>query len=233
VQPISESSFDAWIKLYRRDANSNNSQISYYLKGELVSFLLDLLIRSRHGNQRSLDDVMRLMWEQFGKDEVGFTPEQLREVIESVADVDLGNFFTRYVDGTDELPFDEYLEPFGLRLIGVEDEEPVPHLGVMVKSEHSQELIKFVEADSPAAVAGVDAGDQLLAIDGFRVTADQLSDRLKDYHTGDTIQVSVFHEDQLCTLPVTLGAPRPSRYQIVSVENPSKAQKQNFTGWLQ
>ena len=233
VQPISESSFDAWIKLYRRDANSNNSQISYYLKGELVSFLLDLLIRSRHGNQRSLDDVMRLMWEQFGKDEVGFTPEQLREVIESVADVDLGNFFTRYVDGTDELPFDEYLEPFGLRLIGVEDEEPVPHLGVIVKSEHSQELIKFVEADSPAAVAGVDAGDQLLAIDGFRVTADQLSDRLKDYHTGDTIQVSVFHEDQLCTLPVTLGAPRPSRYQIVSVENPSKAQKQNFTGWLQ
>lgn len=233
VQPISESSFDAWIKLYRRDANSNNSQISYYLKGELVSFLLDLLIRSRHGNQRSLDDVMRRMWEQFGKDEVGFTPEQLRDVIESVADVDLGNFFTRYVDGTDELPFDEYLEPFGLRLIGIEDEEPVPHLGVMVKSEHSQELIKFVEADSPAAVAGVDAGDELLAIDGFRVTADQLSDRLKDYHTGDTIQVSVFHEDQLCTLPVTLGTPRPSRYQIVSVENPSKAQKQNFTGWLQ
>lgn len=67
VQPLGESSYDAWIKLYRRDANSDNSQISYYLKGEMVSLLLDLLIRAKHRNQRSLDDVMRLMWERFGK----------------------------------------------------------------------------------------------------------------------------------------------------------------------
>jgi predicted metalloprotease with PDZ domain len=233
VQPVSESSFDAWIKLYRRDANSNNSQISYYLKGELISFLLDLLIRARHRNTRSLDDVMRQMWQQFGKDEIGFTPEQLREVLESVADVDLGDFFNRYVDGTDELPFNEYLEPFGLQLSGIQDEEAVPYLGVSVKAERSQELVKFVEVDSPAAVAGVDAGDELLAINGWRVTADQLSDRLKDYKPGDTIQLSIFHQDELSTLSVMLEAPPPSRYQIVPVENPSKAQKQNYTGWLE
>lgn len=232
VQPVSESSFDAWIKLYRRDANSNNSQISYYLKGELVSFLLDLLIRSRHGNKRSLDDVMAVMWERFGKEEIGFTPQQLKGVIESVAETDLSDFFERYIDGTDELPFDECLEPFGLRLYGVEAEEPVPHLGVNVKAEHGKEVIQFVEANSPAGIAGVDAGDELLAIDGLRVTADQLSDRLKDYNVGDTVKLSVFHQDELRTLPVTLGTPRPSRYQIVPVENPTEAQKQNFAGWL-
>lgn len=233
VQPISESSFDAWIKLYRRDANSNNAQISYYLKGELVSFLLDLLIRARHGNRRSLDDVMRQMWQQFGKAEIGFTPEQLRQVIESVAGMDLGDFFRRYIDGTDELPFNEYLEPFGLQLIGIEDEDAVPHLGMIVKSENAQEVIKFVEVDSPAAVAGVDAGDELLALDGLRVTADNLSDRLKDYNPGDTIQLSVFHQDELCTLSVILEAPQLSRFQIVPVDNPSKSQKQNYTGWLE
>jgi len=232
VQPVSESSFDAWIKLYRRDANSNNSQISYYLKGELVSFLLDLLIRSRHGNKRSLDDVMRQMWQRFGKKEIGFTPQQLKDVIESVAQTDLSDFFERYIDGTDELPFDEYLQPFGLRLYSVEAEEPVPHLGVNVKAEHGKEVIQFVEANSPAGIAGVDAGDELLAIDGLRVTADQLSDRLKDYNVGDTVKLSVFHQDELRTLPVTLGTPRPSRYQIVPVENPTQAQKQNFAGWL-
>lgn len=232
VQPLSESSFDAWIKLYRRDANSNNSQISYYLKGELVSLLLDLLIRSRHGNQRSLDQVMRQMWQQFGKDEIGYTPEQLQEVIELVADTDLGDFFDRYINGLDELPFNEYLEPFGLRLNGVEEGESFPHLGAMVKTENGHESIKFVEVGSPAAGAGVDAGDELLAIDGLRVTADQLSDRLKDYKPGDIIQLTVFHQDELRTLPVTLGTPRPNRYQIVPVENASNLQQQNFAGWL-
>jgi len=81
-------------------------------------------------------------------------------------------------------------------------------------------------------LAGIDSGDELLAIEGWRVTADQLSDRLKDYKPGDTIKVAVFHQDELRTLPVTLATPRPSRYQIVSVETPSDAQKQNFLGWL-
>jgi predicted metalloprotease with PDZ domain len=232
VQPVGESSFDAWIKLYRRDANSNNSQISYYLKGELVSFLLDLLIRSRHGNQRSFDDVMAIMWKRFGKEEIGFTPQQLREVIESVAETDLGNFFDHYIDGTDELDFDQYLEPFGLRLHSFGEEEIVPHLGMMVRTENAHELIKFVEVGSPAALAGVDAGDELLAIDGLRVTADQLSDRLKDYQVGDTIELSIFHQDELRTLSIQLVAPQPSRYQIVRVENPTADQQQNFAGWL-
>lgn len=232
VQPLSESSFDAWIKLYRRDANSNNCQISYYLKGEIVSFLLDLLIRARQGNQRSLDDVMRQMWQRFGMEEVGFTPEQLKDVIESVAQTDLSEFFNRYIDGTDELPFDEYLEPFGLRLSAIGSEEAVPHLGANVNADNGKTMIQFVEAASPAAMAGINAGDELLAINGWRVTAEQLSDRLKDYHVGDTVELSVFHQDELLTLPVTLGEPRPSRYQIVPVEKPSDSQKQNLIGWL-
>ncbi|HEY9605772.1 MAG TPA: M61 family metallopeptidase [Allocoleopsis sp.] len=233
VQPVSESSFDAWIKLYRRDANSDNSQISYYLKGEIVSFLLDLLIRSRHGNQRSLDDVMRRMWQQFGQEEIGFTPSELQATIESVADVDLSDFFNRYVDGTEELPFNEYLEPFGLQLKAIQDEEPVPYLGMTVKGENSKELVKFVETGSPAWVAGVDTDDELLAINGMRVTAEQLSDRLKDFQAGDTIELSVFHQDELCTLSVRLGTAQPSRYQIVPIENPTQVQQQNLAGWLE
>ena len=114
VQPLAESSFDAWIKLYRRDTNSDNSQMSYYLKGELVSLLLDLLIRDRTQNQRSLNDVMRQMWEKFGKNEIGFTENQLKEVMESVAETDLTDFFKDYLHTTKELPFNDYLEPFGL-----------------------------------------------------------------------------------------------------------------------
>ncbi|PSP31899.1 MAG: peptidase M61 [Cyanobacteria bacterium QS_8_48_54] len=232
VQPLSESSFDAWIKLYRRDANSDNNQISYYLKGAMVSLLLDLLIRARHENSLSLDDVMRQMWESFGKEEVGFTSQQLREVLESVAQIDLGEFLQRYVDGTDELPFNEYFQPFGLQVLGVEDEEPTPRLGVKVATENGKETIKFVEADSPAGRAGIDAGDELLAVDGMRVTAEQLSDRLKDYQADDTISVTVFHQDELQTHSVKLAQPQPSSYQIVPVDSPSDEQKKRFTDWL-
>ena len=230
VQSLSESSFDAWIKLYRPDANSNNSQISYYLKGEMVSLLLDLLIRARHGNQRSLDDVMRQMWQQFGQAEIGYASKQLQEVIESVADVNLADFFKRYIDGTEELPFDQYLEPFGLQVVSEREEEP--YLGMKVNTENGREIIKFVEADSPAQLAGIDAGDELLAIDDIKVTAHHLSDRLKDYQENDTIKVTVFHQDELRTRCVTLAAPRHTKYQVIPLQNPDSKQKENFAGWL-
>ena len=232
IQPLGESSFDAWIKLYRRDAHSDNNQISYYLKGELVSLLLDLLIRAKHNSQRSLDDVMRRMWSDFGQNEIGFAPEQLQAVIESVAAEDLSEFFHKYIYTTAELPFDEYLEPFGLKLKAIADDKPTPHLGIKVQSENNQEVVKFVEANSPSAIAGIDPGDKLLAIDGFRVTSESLSDRLKDYQVGDTIQVTIFHQDELKTLPVQLAQPQPSRYEIVRIENASSVQQQNLSAWL-
>lgn len=264
VQPASESSWDAWIKLYRRDANSDNSQISYYLKGELVSFLLDLLIRAKHGNARSLDDVMRLMWEQFGgysaenddfelksgteakavhltyngqlnahslPAEIGFTPEQLQSAIESVAGIDLSDFFARYVDGTEELPYHKYLEPFGLQIL-VDQTDQTPRIGWTLGTENGRQMVKFVEAGDPAQLAGIDAGDELLAIAGFRVNAEQAGERLKDYQPGDTLEVTVFHQDELRTCLVTLATPRPGRYSIVPVDRPSPIQKQNFMGWL-
>jgi predicted metalloprotease with PDZ domain len=232
IQPLSESSFDAWIKLYRRDNNSDNSQISYYLKGELVSLLLDLRIRLQTDNRRSLDDVLRLMWQHFGKDEIGYTEEALKTVIESVAGTDLSDFYARYIDGLEELPFNDYLEPFGLYLRGVTEEEDVPYLGMRVQSERGKEMIQFVEMGSPSQIAGIWADDELLAIDGLRVTGEQLTARLKDYRSSDIIQVTVFHLDELRTVSVTLAAPQPARHEVIWVENPSNRQQQNFSEWV-
>lgn len=230
VQPLSESSFDAWIKLYRPDANSPNSQISYYLKGEMVTLLIDLQIRLRHRNQRSLDDVMVNMWQQFGKDEIGYTDVQLRSVIESVAGLDLSDFFELYIDGLEDLPFNKYLEPFGLQLVGETDEQL--YLGIKVSTENGKETIKFVEAGSPAQIAGIDAADELLAIDGVKVTASTLNERLKNYQPNDSIEVTLFHQDELRSHNVTLDSPRQNRYQLKPFDNISAIQKENLIGWL-
>ncbi|MCL2933405.1 MAG: M61 family metallopeptidase [Trichodesmium sp. MAG_R03] len=230
VQPVSESSWDAWIKLYRRDANSNNCQISYYLKGAMISLLLDLLIREKYQNQRSLDNVMGQMWHKFGKLEIGFTPEQLKDVIEKVAELDLCDFFRKYIDGVDELPFDQYLQPFGLQL--KREDHEWPEIGMNVIRENNKEIIKFVENQGPAQLAGLDVGDELLAIEGFRVNADKLSDRLKDYQPGDILEVTIFHQDELITHKLTLAHPSPNRYQVVPVKKPTPKQEKNFSGWL-
>ena len=232
VQPLGESSFDAWIKLYRRDGYSDNNQISYYLKGQFVSLLLDLLIREKYHNQRSLDDVMRLMWQRFGTEEIGFTPQQLQQTIEEIAEQDLSDFFYHYLETTAELPFDDYLKPFGLRVKSIQDKEPVPYLGLKVSTENGREVIKFVETNSPAAIVGIDIGDELLAIEGIKVKSGDLNERLKNYQSGDRISVTIFHQDELKTLSVTLTEPRPIRYEIVHCDNLSDLQQQNLSGWL-
>jgi len=231
VQPLSESSFDAWIKLYRRDANSDNTQISYYLKGKLVSLLLDLAIRARHENRRSLNQVLQQMWQQFGREERGFTPPDLRAVLEEVAGFDLGNFYARYIDGLDELPFDDYLTPFGLYLKAVSESDAPPHLGLRLASSDRPE-IQFVEAGSPAAQAGLEAGDELLALDGFRVATDQLGERLRDYQPGDRLEIAIFHKDELQTHAIVLGKPQPSRYRLALQASPTPSQRALLAGWL-
>ncbi|HAE05574.1 M61 family metallopeptidase [Richelia intracellularis] len=230
VQLLTESSFDAWIKLYRPHAHSHNSQISYYLKGEIVSLLLDLYIRAQHQNQRSLDDVMLQMWEKFGKQEIGYTPDQLREIIETVTGQDLNEFYQKYIEGTEELPFNQYLEPFGLQLVA--DKETTPFLGITVSHKHGKDIVTFVESGSPAEAAGINAEDELLAINGLRINDNQLSERLKEYQPHDTIQISLFHHDKLCSVHVILDEPHTRNYQIVTIENPSPIQKDNFSGWL-
>ena len=232
VQPLSESSFDAWIKLYRRHPNSDNSQISYYLKGEMVSLLVDLLIRRKFKNQRSLDNVMQILWEKFGREEIGYTPQQLEAAIEAIAEEDLSEFFHKYLHGTGKLPLNEYLLPFGLKIEGVREKNPYPYLGIKTVVEEQKTTIQFVWERSPAAKGGIDIGDELLAIDGVRVTHDNLNERLRDYQGGDTIAVTVFHQEILQTYEIVLDEPQPTRYQIAQISSPTSAQKELLEGWL-
>ena len=230
VQSLYESSFDTWIKLYRPDANTHNNQISYYLKGELVSMLLDLLIRSKTNNLRSLDRVMQIMWERFGKSETGFSEAELHEVIESVAGIDLSTFWNNYLYGTKELDYNYYLEPFGLELRTARQD--IPFIGMTLKSKNGIAEIEKVEFGSPAQKAGISAGDMLLAIAGIRVTAETFSDRLRDFAAGDAITLTIFQQDLLKTVEVILQEPITNHFEITQIANASANQELNLRMWL-
>jgi predicted metalloprotease with PDZ domain len=154
-------------------------------------------------------------------------------VIESVAETDLSDFWQRYIEGTEELPFNDYLQPFALELSAEVDPDSPPYLGLTVKSEpQGAAMIKTVDAGSPAQQAGINVGDELLAIANFRVGAEQLSNRLKDYQPGDIIPITVFHQDQLSTHPVKLTPAIPSQYQIRRCSQATPAELENLKGWL-
>jgi predicted metalloprotease with PDZ domain len=229
VQTVTESSFDAWIKLYRPDANSSNSQISYYLKGAMVTLLLDLKIRATSNSDRSFDQVFSKLWTEYGQTGKGFTDLELEAVIQAVAGEDLAAFYRDYLYSSIELPFDEYLQPLGLSLQPVVTK--TPYWGAVVKTEHGKELIKTVAANSPAALAGIDPGDELLAIDGYRVTADRLDDRLANYQVAAKIQVIYFHQDQIRTTEVQLAAAQPSKYELTLLPDLTPSQLHNLQAW--
>ncbi|OIP69532.1 MAG: peptidase M61 [Oscillatoriales cyanobacterium CG2_30_44_21] len=230
VQSLYDSSFDTWIKLYRPDANTHNSQISYYLKGEMVSMLLDLLIRHKTNNLRSLDRVMQVMWERFGKTEIGFEEAELHQVIESVAGLDLSSFWKDYLYGTRELDYNYYLEPFGLELH--HSRQDFPFIGMTLKAKSAIAEIEKVEVGSPAQKAGISAGDLLLAIDEIRVTAENFHERLRDFAAQEAITVTIFHQDLLKTVKVTLQEPINNHFELVQIANASPNQELNLQMWL-
>src|SRR5947207_204029 len=111
-----DASFNTWIKEYRPDENSVNSQISYYDKGEFLGLLLDLEIRRHSHDAKSLDDVMRYLYHEFYEKNRNYTPADFQKACELMASPSLEDFFTHYVRGRDELPYNEILTGVGLRV---------------------------------------------------------------------------------------------------------------------
>jgi len=239
VQPLGEASFDAWIKFYRRDENSNNSAVSYYTKGEVVAFLLDARIRRATGGRRSLDNALRLAFQRYSG-ERGFRAEELRRTLEEVAGTDLGDWLHRAVDTVEELDYAEALDWYGLRF--AEDEEkkeeeprelPAAWLGMDVSVQDGRLTVSAVKRGTPAYDAGVNAGDEVLAIDDYRVPPDGLEGRLKNYRPGEKVSLLVARRDRLVRLPVTFGEKPKPRWKLEPRPDATAEQKAHLAAWLE
>jgi predicted metalloprotease with PDZ domain len=233
-QSLEEASFDAWIKLYRPDENTVNSTISYYLKGGVVALLCDLEIRARTDGQRSLDDVMRLLWRRHGATGVGFPDDAVQPLFEEASGLDLGPFFDRYVRGRDEIDAAPLLRRVGLHVEVSSGDEDAPSvwLGVNTKEERGALVVSAALEGGPGAVAGLYAGDELVALDGFRLDAAGLKDRLAARAAGDVVTLTVFRRDELRTIPVTLAARPADKHEVLPVEDPTDAERAAYTAWL-
>ncbi|OAJ64944.1 M61 family metallopeptidase [Paraburkholderia ginsengiterrae] len=234
-QSVAESSFDAWVKYYRQDENAPNAIVSYYTKGSLVALAFDLTIRAQTSNRKSLDDVMRLLWQRFGRDfyrgkPAGVEEGEIEAIFAEATGVQLAELFAEAVYGTRDLPLDTLLAPFGIDLKPELEKNGKPSLGARARGGADCTLTA-VHDGSAAQKAGLSAGDVLIALDGLRVTGSNLDTLLARYLPGATVEVHAFRRDELRTAQVKLDGPEAARYKL-AVSDKRPAARKARERWL-
>jgi predicted metalloprotease with PDZ domain len=232
-----ESSFDTWIKYYRQDENSVNSQVDYYNKGSILGLLLDLEIRKRSNGAKSLDDVMRYLYTEFYKKGRNYSPEDFQKACELMAGTSLEQFFASYVRGREELDYDAALAVAGLRLdttgaTGTAKPVEKAYLGADLVQEGDRLMVRRVYAGSPAYEQGLNTGDQIVALNNLRVNKDFFDARIAEKHPGDPISLTIFRSDDLSLMLIKLGGRSDARYRIIPVAQPTDEQKRNYQAWV-
>ncbi|BCL74901.1 PDZ domain-containing protein [Jeongeupia sp. HS-3] len=222
-QTLEEASLDAWVKYYRQDENSPNVLVSYYTKGALAALCLDLTIRKHSGGAKSLDDVMRVLWQRFGRDFEhegrGVGEAEWEAVASEVAGIDLKAFFDLALRSTEELPVAELLGEFGVEVqqrppLGGGDKggwrdgtiTPGVSIGARVGADPVGIRLAQVFDGGAAQLAGLSAGDVLIALDGLRVTAANRDTVLAAYPAGSKVALHAFRRDELIERTLQLQA---------------------------
>jgi len=232
-QSVADSSFDAWTKFYKQDANATNAIVSYYAKGALVALALDLKLRSETDGKLSLDDVMKVAWERWGESGEGMPEGGFEAVCKEVSGLDLEDFFSASVRGTGELPLDALLKTHGVEYCSRRSEGgkdaggkpksdnklPAVWLGAVLGNRGSKTVFRAIHNGGPAELAGISPGDELVALDGLRINLAGCEARTRRYHPGDKSDVTVFRGDELMTLQLKWSeAPADTCYLLADTE---------------
>lgn len=211
-QSVAQSSFDAWTRYYKQDENSPNTLVSYYTKGSLVALGLDIEIRQRSNQKCSLDDVMRLLWQRYGRDfyqgdASGLAEDALPALIQEATGIDLTAFIARYAYGCEDVPIQKLLAAQGIQL-SWEVADTHPSIEARYRPSADGLQLATVYEGGPAHQGGLSAGDTLVAVNGLRITDAASLDRLLDaYGAGDAVEFHVFRRDELRAYTVKLGEP--------------------------
>ena len=225
VMSVSESSFDAWIKYYRQNENSRNSSISYYDKGGVLGMMFNLMIIGKTDGEKSIDDVFQILWKNYKNDGKGYTEAQFRNAIEQVLGENLSEFFRKYINGKEEIPYNSILEKVGLRL-EISDSKNAS-LGASIGATGK---IGSVMKGSSAYLAGLNANDEIIDIDEQKL--DKIGDYLKSKSIGDEIKISFKRFGIIRKLNVKLSRDLNRVFEIKPIDNQTDTQRINYKKWL-
>ncbi|HFD32751.1 MAG TPA: M61 family peptidase [Gammaproteobacteria bacterium] len=219
-QSIAESSFEAWTKFYKQDESAPNTIVSYYAKGALLALCLDLTIRKETKHNKSLDDVMRYLWLNYGKKTIGVPEGKIEDIISDISGIDFTDFFKKYLYGTEDLPLANLLTEVGIGFnlrptTNVDDkggkpekaEEKAPvSFGARLAAHAQGVKVTQVFSGESAELAGLSAGDIIIAINNLQVTKTTIDKVINSYSVNENITIHAFRRDELNVFNLRLKA---------------------------
>ncbi len=236
---VEQTSWDTWFwrRSFSEESDLDNTYFSYYTKGELLGYLLDIEIRSRTNGAKGLDDVMRGMYEKFYLNSPaetyyykghGYTGNDFLDMVDSISGSDFADFFRRYVSGKEELPYQAELAKAGLEFTPVVSS--IPFSGI--SSVGKDNVVGMIDPGSPAEKAGLEKKDQLVAIDSFEVIDGNIEELLKTKTSGSSIDVTFLRRKKLFHTVVRLGDNTIDRYEVSEDPHATAQEIQLRNGWL-
>ncbi len=231
-QSATQSSFESWTQgPFVKRGEGVVKTISYYDKGPVLGWLLDLTIRHETQNKRSLDDVMRTLYREFYKDKRrGFTDQEFRDVCERITGTPLAEVF-EYASTTKEIDYAKYLAYAGLELEPPK-ELPAPWLGAIVEDAGGDLVIAAVENNSPARQANLESRLVIKLLDGVQVNARQWNEAISARKPGDSIRLTIGSGGTDRELTIRLGNKIEQSYQMKTIANPTPAQAMILQGLM-
>ena len=220
-QSVAESSFDAWIKLYRSDENTGNAGISYYNKGALVALCLDLTLLQKSAGRYRLFDVVKAFYTQAKQNDnkrIGISSSDMGMVIGQFMPIEAWQDFEhRYVNGVEELPIEALLAANGVKMRSNTKETADKHVpwGMRCTETPAGLKVNRVQRDSAAAKAGISAHDVIIAIDGIKADSKQLASLSNVEHD---VECYFFRRDELMCVHVLPKSAIDARQGITGLD---------------
>jgi predicted metalloprotease with PDZ domain len=184
---LNDSSFNAWIKLYRPDENLNNSSVSYYLKGGIVFWCLNFMLAEKG---KSINEVLLKLWSHYQTHpKNGIKEFEVYQIIEEVGGLIIRQKFEEMVQTTKEIDIESVVNSVGLAIEW--DNTESPWLGIDPDFSGDRVMVKSVTLDGPAFQAGINAGDEILAINGMRVLKDRFNEHPKFLKTNQVYRLTI------------------------------------------
>ena len=198
---LDDSSYNAWVKLYRPDENSNNSSISYYLKGGIVFFALNILLSEKN---KSINDLLSLLWKDYEQNpERGVTASQVYKMIEEIGGSEIRNKFELMTSTTEDIDLETICAKAGLRFDW--EKGDVPGLGFDAEFLGDRVVVRAVTLDGPAFKAGLNAGDEIIAINGMRVLKDRFNEYSKFLKINENYNFSISRLSIIQNITLNIG----------------------------
>ena len=203
VQPVAHASFDAWVKAYRPNENSSNTSMTYYSRGSVLASVIDAMIVADSDGKKCLDHFMQQLYTTYYEGlKRGFSEAEFKAELSKFVGKNMDDFFAKYVDGTEIIPYKDFYGPVGLNVQDVTTNNP--SFGASVREEGGKVIVKSVRFGSSAEEAGISVGDEIVGCNAYRVDQSMFEGMMSGMGNMETCDLLIAREEKLFSVHVTI-----------------------------